>query len=217
MLHGKLVQEAGGTVTFHSDPLGDVKLTWDKIKELHAGENFAVLNSQTKNRGKKAAEKLPEGSIDVTNGAVTVRTTNGEGTPAPIPVKDAAVIVDSADAGQAAESRARLLYGLERRSDGGSDAGDRDAGSVRGVGKRRAGAGDPDGGWLDSRNRTSADFSGSFGKITQPAYTSGGVFTPASVTKSSISHFDAERDEYVLGAHSLRSDKRPSITTTARI
>jgi hypothetical protein len=51
--------------------------------------------------------------------------------------------------------------------------------------------------WLDSRNRTSADFSGSFGKITQPAFTSGGVFTPASVTKSSISHFDVERDEYV--------------------
>ena len=36
-LHGKLVEEAGGTVTFHCDPLGDVKLTWDKIKELHAG------------------------------------------------------------------------------------------------------------------------------------------------------------------------------------
>ena len=96
-LHGKLVEEAGGTVTFHCDPLGDVNLTWDKIKELHAGENFLVLNAQTKNRGKKATEKLPEGSIDVANGALTVRTTNGEGTPAAIPVKDAAVIVGSAE------------------------------------------------------------------------------------------------------------------------
>jgi hypothetical protein len=50
--------------------------------------------------------------------------------------------------------------------------------------------------WLDTRNRTSTDFSGSFGKITQPAYTSGGVYTPATSTKSSIVHFDAERDEY---------------------
>ncbi len=51
--------------------------------------------------------------------------------------------------------------------------------------------------WLDPRNRTSTDLSGSFGKITQPAYTSGGVYTPATSTKSSIFHFDAERDEYI--------------------
>ena len=79
-LHGKLVEEAGGTVTFHCDPLGDVKLTWDKIKELHAGENFAVLNAQTKNRGRKAAEKLPAGSIDVANGALTSRASLRVGT-----------------------------------------------------------------------------------------------------------------------------------------
>ena len=76
-LHGKLVEEAGGTVTFHCDPLGDVKLTWDKIKELHAGENFAMLNAEMKNRSKKAAKNLPEGSIDVANGAVTVHPANG--------------------------------------------------------------------------------------------------------------------------------------------
>ncbi len=35
-----------------------------------------------------------------------------------------------------------------------------------------------------------------YGKITQPSYTSGGVFTPSTSTKSSILHLDAERDEY---------------------
>jgi hypothetical protein len=50
--------------------------------------------------------------------------------------------------------------------------------------------------WLNSRNRTSADFSGSFGKITQPGYYSEGVYVPEVSTKSSISHFDAERDQY---------------------
>ncbi len=33
-LHGKLVQETNGTVTFHSDPLGDLTLAWDKIESL---------------------------------------------------------------------------------------------------------------------------------------------------------------------------------------
>ena len=35
-LHGKLVKEVGGKVTFHTDSLGDVDVPWDKIKELHA-------------------------------------------------------------------------------------------------------------------------------------------------------------------------------------
>ena len=34
-LHGKFVNAIDGKVTFHSDPLGDVNLEWDKIKELH--------------------------------------------------------------------------------------------------------------------------------------------------------------------------------------
>ncbi len=51
--------------------------------------------------------------------------------------------------------------------------------------------------WLDPRNRTSIDFTGSFGKITQPAYRSGGITVPAVTTKSAIYHADAERDQYV--------------------
>jgi hypothetical protein len=43
-------------------------------------------------------------------------------------------------------------------------------------------------GWLDRRNRTSADFSGSFGKITEPG-------TPTE--KTAIFHADAERDQYL--------------------
>jgi hypothetical protein len=195
-LHGKLVEEAGGTVTFHCDPLGDVKLTWDKIKELHAGENFAVLNAQTKNRSKKAAEKLPEGSLDVANGTLTVRTTNGEGTPAAIPVKDAAVIVDSATLDKQLHHEPGFFTGWNGAATAGATvvSATQDQYAVSGsIGLVRV---IPTVAWLDTRNRTSADFSGSFGKITQPAFTSGGVFTPASVTKSSISHFDAERDEY---------------------
>ena len=56
--------------------------------------------------------------------------------------------------------------------------------------------------WLTTRNRTAIDFTGSFGKITQPSYTvpaSGttpAVFVPSIVTKSALYHADAERDEY---------------------
>src|SRR5579872_3481226 len=58
-LHGKLVQEAGGTVTFHCDPLGDLTLSWDKIKELHSSQTFAVMTPEMKKRNKRAALDLP--------------------------------------------------------------------------------------------------------------------------------------------------------------
>ena len=175
-----------------------------------------MLNSETKNRGKKAAEKLPEGSIDVTNGAVTVRTTNGQGTPAAIPVKDAAVIVDSATLDKQLHHEPGFFTGWNGAATAGATlvTATQDQYAVSGsVGLVRV---VPTVAWLDSRNRTSADFSGSFGKITQPAlHERQGSSRRASVTKSSISHFDAERDEYVLaallraGANGLRPQLQP--------
>ena len=197
-LHGKLVEETGGTVTFHCDPLGDVKIAWDKIKELHAGGSFAVLNSQMKKRDKKAAEGLPAGAIDVANGAVSVRPANQGTTPAPIPVKDAQVIVSKAELDKQVLHEPGFFTGWNGAATAGATlvSATQNQYTVSGsIGLMRV---IPTVGWLDSRNRTSANFSGSFGKITEPAFTSGGVFTPASTTKSSISHFDAERDEYFL-------------------
>src|ERR1017187_6967124 len=63
-LHGKLVSEVAGKATFHSDPLGDVSLDWDKIKELHTNQKFAVLDDKVKSRSKKAARQIPEGTLD---------------------------------------------------------------------------------------------------------------------------------------------------------
>src|SRR5665213_24956 len=50
-LHGMLVSEAGGKVTFRTNVLGDVVVGWDNIKELHAGEIFAVLDKTAKTHG----------------------------------------------------------------------------------------------------------------------------------------------------------------------
>lgn len=194
-LHGKLVQEAGGTVTFHSDPLGDLTLSWDKIKELHSSENFAVMTPEMKKRSKRAALNLPKGRVEVANGLVTVHPESGA-TIAPIPVKDAQAIVDSAVLDKQLNHRAGFLAGWNGAATAGatvvtatqnSYAISGSAGLVRTM---------PTVPWLDPRDRTSFDFSESFGKITQPAFTSGGVFTPATTTKSSILHFQAERDEY---------------------
>ena len=92
-LHGKFVSSLNGKVTFHSDPLGDVTLTWDKIKALHAAEEFAVLDKNVKLRRKKTAGQIPVGTIEVADQALTVHPQGGAA-PATVPVKDAQYVID---------------------------------------------------------------------------------------------------------------------------
>ena len=194
-LHGRVVQEAGGTVTFHSESLGDITLSWDKIQSLHTSEVFAVMTPEMKKRTKRAALNLPTGTVEVSKGLVTLHPESGA-TIAPIPVKDAQVIVESSVLDKELNHEPGFLQGWNGAATAGatlvtatqnSYAVSGSVGMVRTI---------PTVTWLDPRNRTSFDFAASYGKITQPAYTSGGVFTPATSTKSSILHLDAERDEY---------------------
>ena len=196
VLHGKFVSEGAGKVTFHSDPLGDITVGWDKIKELHTSGKFAVFDDRTKPLGKKAAKQLAVGTLEVINQTLTVHKENAAAE-TPIPVKDAGICYGRVIARQADESLAWLLPGLERRSDRRRDAGDGDQNQYTvsgGMGLVRA---VPTVSWLSPRDRTSVDFSGSFGKITEPGYTSGSTTVAPVVTKSAILHVDAERDEYV--------------------
>ena len=184
-LHGKFVNQVGGKVTFHSDPLGDLTIPMDKIKELHSTGKFAVLGKDVKFRGQKDEQKIPIGTVDVSDKAVTVHT-EAAAPISPIPVKDAQYIIDQPTLQKqfhepsflsawngAATAGATLVKATQNQYtvSGGLSL-------VRAV---------PTVSWLNNRNRTSADFTGSYGKITQPG-------TPS--LKSSIYHIDAERDQY---------------------
>lgn len=199
-LHGKLVNEVGGKVTFHSDALGDVSVDWDKVKELHASGSFAVLPKDVKFRGrKKAAAQIPEGSLEVADKAVTVHPENAPA-PAPIPVSDAAYIMDKGTLDKQLYHHPGFFTGWNGAATAGATlvtATQNQYTFSGGVGLVRV---VPTVSWLSTRDRTSMDFTGSFGKITQPAYTVPGTPpTPVAseVTKSAIYHADAERDEYV--------------------
>ena len=61
-LHGKLVNSSDGKVTFHSDALGDISVSWDKIKELHTSGSYAVLDKNVKIRSKKNAAAFQRAS-----------------------------------------------------------------------------------------------------------------------------------------------------------
>jgi len=184
-LHGKFVNEIGGKVTFHSDPLGDVSIAWDKIKELHTTQKFAVLDKTVKLRGKKSEGQIPVGKLDVENQAVVVHADTTS--PPPIPVKNAEYVIDFPTLNKQAFHEPGFLTGWNGAATAGAtlvSATQNQYTVSGGVGLVRA---VPTVAWLNPRNRTSFDFSGSFGKITQPG-------TPS--IKSTILHGDAERDQY---------------------
>ncbi len=198
-LHGKFVNEIGGKVTFHSDPLGDVTLGWDKIKELHTSGSFAVIDKNMKIQRRKHTAAIPTGAIEVTNQSLALHT-DSAAAPAPIPVADAAFIMDKAELDKQLYHSPGFLTGWNGAATAGAaivTATQNQYTFSGGVGMVRV---VPTASWLSPRDRTSFDFSGSYGKITQPAYTiptTPPTFVPAVVTKSALYHADAERDEYL--------------------
>lgn len=199
-LHGKLVSAVDGKVTFHSDPLGDVTLTWDKIKELHSAQKLAVLDKTVKLRGKKNEGQIPVGTLDVENQALTVHTETAP--PPPIPVKNAQYVIDEPTLDKQAFHEPGFLTGWNGAATAGATlvtASQNQYTFSGGFGLVRT---VPTVAWLNPRNRMSMDFSGSFGKITQPSYTvpatstSPALIVHAPAIKSAIYHADAERDQF---------------------
>jgi hypothetical protein len=201
ILHGKFVSEVGGKVTFHTESLGDVALTWDKIKELHTAEPFTVMNKNVKLRGKNTAANLPSGTLEMTNQGVIVHPAAGA-PPAPVPVKDAAYVIDQPTLEKQVYHEPNFFAGWNGSATAGATlvSSTQNQYTVSGaLGLVRV---VPTVAWLNSRDRTSFNFNGSFGRITQPAYTiPATTTTPATPVaaeniKSAITHFDAERDQY---------------------
>jgi hypothetical protein len=200
-LHGKFVSETAGKVTFHSESLGDISVSWDKIKELHATERFGVLNSEVKRGHRKGPGKIPVGTLDAADGAVTVHEENAPPV-APIPQKDAQYIMDESSLNKEVYHQPSFFAGWSGPVTGGATlvTATQNQYAVAGaIGLVRA---VPTVSWLDPRDRTSIDFNGSFGKITQPGYvvpasgTTPASYVAATSTKTALYHADAERDEY---------------------
>lgn len=197
-LHGTFVNEISGKVTFHTDAFGNVTLSWDKIKELHTHQKFAVLSGGEKAPSRNAARQMPTGTLAVQNDTITVQPENQPAEP-PIPVKNAQYIMDAATLDKHVNHEPGLFAGWSGTATAGATlvtATQNQYTVSGGMGLVRTVPTVP---WLRTRNRSSIGFTGSFGKITQPAYTDPGppaVLVPAVTTKSVIYHAEAERDQY---------------------
>jgi len=186
----------GGTVTFHSDIVGDINITWDKIKELRTQTKLAVLDKSVTPEKKKLPPNMPQGTITVAGDMITVHPDNNAMIQ-PIPVKDAKFIIDQATMNKQLLGEPGFFVGWNGALTAGAtivDATQKQHTFNGAVALVRV---VPTASWLNPRNRTILDFNGSYGKITEDAYTSGGVFYPETSVKTSLYHADAERDWYL--------------------
>jgi hypothetical protein len=185
-LTGKFLRSIGGNAVFHSDIAGDVTVSWDKVKEIHSAAMFYVLQKGF-NPGRKALPAhLPQGSLTVENKQIELTPRDGARTE-PIPLANVAYVIDQPTFDKELRKEPGFFSGWGGNATAGATVvqatQDTDTFSggfslVRVV---------PPVGWLDPRNRTAADFSGSYGKITEPG---------SPTVKTAIYHADAERDEF---------------------
>lgn len=181
-LVGHFVGSTGGSVTFNSDMLGEIHVDWSKIKELHSSTKFAVIRKGVKVRHKDESG-IPQGTVVAADQKIEVLSAP----PQSVPVADAAYVVN-----QEAFDRAVMHNpGLFQAWNGTVTAG---ASLVQATQDSRTFTGAislvrtiPTENWLNTRNRTSVNFSASYGTVSQPG---------SPTLKTSIYHGDAERDEY---------------------
>jgi Protein of unknown function, DUF481 len=216
-LTGKLMSSAGGKVAFHSDMAGDISVDWAKIKEIRTAQKFAVLEKGVKPSRKTPDSLVPQGTITVADQKVEVHPESGTA-PAPIPVGNIDFLVEDGTYHSKVDHDPGFFHAWHGTATAGGTIVQATQDTYTFNAAVTLARVIPDVTWLAPRNRTTTDFSASYGKITDPGYLqpaspgpppTPAMFVPETTVKTSIYHYDFERDEYVsnrfyyLGAMAL--------------
>jgi len=196
-LSGKFVQAIGDKVSFHSDIVGDVTVDWSKIKELRTAQKVAVIQKNVEFKHHQVPASVPVGTVSVADSQISVQSATNA-TIATIPIKNAEFVVDETTMNKQLRGHPGFFQAWNGAATAGLTLVQATQNQYSFNGAVALARVVPTVSWLDPRNRTTIDYSQSYGKITDPSYTdANGNFIPSSYTKSSIFHADAERDEYI--------------------
>ena len=185
-LTGKLLREIGGSVTFHSDIAGDVIVSWDKIKSIRSSQKFAVIQQGQHVTRKTPDADVAQGSVQVQDDQVQVTTGTG-GATKEIPVKNAQYMIDEDTYGKEVRRNPGFGYGWTGAMTAGATLIQATQNSRSFTGAATLVRTIPTVTWLDPRTRTTFDFTGAYGSVSQPGN---------ATVKTNIIHGDAEHDWY---------------------
>lgn len=182
-LTGQLERMEGGTVFFKTVDAGEIKISWDKIKEMHTTQNFAVITIPIHGKPDLSRARVNWGAFDMTKQTLNLHEHIGEMI---IPVKDIAYIVDEKTY-RTAVSQKRFLHGWI----GSFTAGGSNVTSTQNVNAYSSSLSlirsVPSAPWLSVSDRTILGFTSTYGSISQQN-------TPTLSTD--IYHGNVEQDKY---------------------
>jgi len=195
-LTGKLAKVVYGTVSFHSDMLGDLSIPLTKIKSMHTAEAFAAGSKEHHLTKKNVAEQLPAGKIALEGD--TLKVLLPEGKVQEFPTKDIGFMLDEPAFQRELHNESDFLYGWYGTATLGAtlvkatNSAQTYTGTVAMVRAIPTIAGLPAG------SKTILNLSGTYGLAKDPLIVSGNdVFQTASVTKTDILHGDLEYDKFL--------------------
>jgi hypothetical protein len=200
-LKGKFLHAVGNSLVFQSAMLGNITVPWSKVKQLRTASRLAVLPGSVAVRHGRIPEKVPVGTLSIANSTITVHP-SGSAPAVNIPVKRAQFVLDEHTLQTELRNRPNIFQAWNGSITGGAtvvEATQQEYTYSGGIALQRV---SPTVSWLNTRVRTTFDLTGSYGKITQPGYstTSGNppvtTYVPSTQTKSVIYHADAEQDNY---------------------
>lgn len=184
-LIGHLESATDASVVFKSDMVGEVKLEWSKIQELHSTDKFAAIPKGVKLHKREDTGRVPQGTLSMTNQQLEVK--GAQGPPQAIPVGNVGNVVDEGSFQRAFE-RTSFRQGWKGGATAGVALTEATQNSTTFTAAINLVRTVPAGNWLDPRSRTIFGFNEAYGKVTQPR-------TPT--VKTSLYHLGAEQDWYL--------------------
>ncbi|MFT4111910.1 DUF481 domain-containing protein [Silvibacterium sp.] len=193
---GIITRVSGGTLTFHSDVLGDLSIDMKKVTAMHSAREFAVGEKGEHLTRATVAAKVPVGKIELANSTVTV--TLPEAKTESFPTDQLRFLIDAPTFEKDRKDQYDMLYGWTGSATAGvsivtaTNSAQTYNGAIALVRAIPTLTG------LPPLSRISLNLSGTYGLAKDPTIVSGGyVYQTASITKTDILHGDTEYDHYL--------------------
>ncbi len=184
-LSGKLLSASSGGIVFKSTMAGELKISWDNVKELRSAKSFAVIPKEQKLTKGNAEGLVPKGQLMIVNKEVEVK---GASTDRKVPLSQVDQIVEGSAFDRAVTHSPGILGGWSGAISAGASLVRATQNSTTFTGSVNLVRIVPGVDWLPARNRTIIDYNQAYGTTSQP-------LNPT--IKTNIFHAGAERDEYI--------------------
>lgn len=195
-LAGKLIGVLAGSVSFHSNILGNLTIPLDKIKELRASSQFAVVEKNQHVTRKTAVNIIPVGTVAIQDNTLHVTPPKAEAKS--FPAKDTGSLIDAASFNRELHQESSFRYGWTGSITLGASLVEATNSSQTYTGSVALARSIPTSAWLPPASKTTLNLSGTYGLAKDPEIISNGaIYQGASITKTDILHGDTEYDRYL--------------------